>query len=260
VCIIWLTVSSLMGPKMNARQQRYGKQMGPKINARQQCHVGALGITLGETQVRGSPGHTQGSPPAHLGSPLRHPTGVSIAALCSPARTGRATSHHRPPSSPPPPPKPILVSTHSTHNTPFIPTNHSCPTAGGRGGERHYVAGVKARARALLFPHLHGRMRTKTRAMMQIVPTATPRPAFSPVLRLPLPLDGAVGRRLVNGTTLLDRGVAPLKAGAWVRAVKLGSAVVLLGFGTLDSRKRWHGTLCGRGVFLQSLSECGAYL
>src|SRR5271155_5404364 len=26
LCIIWLTVSSLMGPKMNARQQRHGKQ------------------------------------------------------------------------------------------------------------------------------------------------------------------------------------------------------------------------------------------
>jgi hypothetical protein len=32
LCIIWLMVSSLMGPKMNARQQ---------------CHVGALGNTLG---------------------------------------------------------------------------------------------------------------------------------------------------------------------------------------------------------------------
>jgi hypothetical protein len=32
LCIIWLTVSSLTGPKMNARQQR---------------HVGALGNTFG---------------------------------------------------------------------------------------------------------------------------------------------------------------------------------------------------------------------
>jgi hypothetical protein len=66
--------------------------MGPKINARQQRHVGALGNTLRIT-------------PAHLGSPLRHPTGVSVAALCSPARTGRATSHRPPPSSAPPHPR-----------------------------------------------------------------------------------------------------------------------------------------------------------
>jgi hypothetical protein len=63
--IIWLTISSLMGPKMNARQQR---------------HVGALGNTLGETQARGSPRAHPGITPAHLGSPLRHPTGVSVAA------------------------------------------------------------------------------------------------------------------------------------------------------------------------------------
>jgi hypothetical protein len=48
--------------------------MGPKINARQQRHVGALGNTMSETQV-------------------------SVAALCSPARTGRTTSNHPPPSS-----------------------------------------------------------------------------------------------------------------------------------------------------------------
>jgi hypothetical protein len=38
-----------------------------------------------------------------LRQPLRHPTGVSVAALCSPARTGRAMSNRRPPSSPPSP-------------------------------------------------------------------------------------------------------------------------------------------------------------
>src|SRR5271155_4060205 len=36
LCIIWLTVSSLMGPKMNARQQR---------------HVGALGNTQGSPRL-----------------------------------------------------------------------------------------------------------------------------------------------------------------------------------------------------------------
>ena len=40
--------------------------------------------------------------PAHLCSPLWYPTGVSVAALCSPARTGRATLNHPPPSSAPP--------------------------------------------------------------------------------------------------------------------------------------------------------------
>src|SRR5271170_5992640 len=55
---------------------------------------------LGETQGEGI---TPGTHTAHLGSPLRHPTGVSVAALCSPARTGRATSKHPPPSSAPPP-------------------------------------------------------------------------------------------------------------------------------------------------------------
>jgi hypothetical protein len=47
----YVTVSSLMGPKMNARQQR---------------HVGALGNTLGKTQVRGI---TPGAPRDHPGSP-----------------------------------------------------------------------------------------------------------------------------------------------------------------------------------------------
>ena len=46
-----LQVSSLMGPKMNDRQQR---------------HVGALGATPGETQVRGSPRAHTGTTPAHL--------------------------------------------------------------------------------------------------------------------------------------------------------------------------------------------------
>src|SRR2546423_2869567 len=76
--------------------------MGPQMNARQQRHVGALGNTLGEAQVRGSPRTHPGITAAHLGLPLRHPTGVSVAALCSPARTGRATSHHPPLSSAPP--------------------------------------------------------------------------------------------------------------------------------------------------------------
>jgi hypothetical protein len=47
-------------------------------------------------RVRGSPRAHPGITPAHLGSPLRHPTGVSVAALCSPARTERATSKHLP--------------------------------------------------------------------------------------------------------------------------------------------------------------------
>jgi len=44
LCMIWLTVSSLMGPKINARQQR---------------HVGALGNTLGETGEGITPGSPQ---------------------------------------------------------------------------------------------------------------------------------------------------------------------------------------------------------
>ena len=35
LCIIWLTVSSLMGPKMNARQQRHGRQRNGAENKRQ---------------------------------------------------------------------------------------------------------------------------------------------------------------------------------------------------------------------------------
>src|SRR6266516_4159151 len=45
--------------------------MGPKINASQQRHVGALGNTLGETQVRGSPrltsAHLYAHPPEQEG-------------------------------------------------------------------------------------------------------------------------------------------------------------------------------------------------
>ena len=51
LCVIRLTVSSLLGPKMNARQQR---------------HVGALGNTLGETQGEGI---TPEAPRDHPGSP-----------------------------------------------------------------------------------------------------------------------------------------------------------------------------------------------
>ena len=73
------------------------------MNARQQRHVSALGSTLGgDTGEAITPGAPQGSPRLTSGSPLRHPTGVSVAALCSPARTGRATSKHLPPSSGPP--------------------------------------------------------------------------------------------------------------------------------------------------------------
>ena len=53
LCIIWLTVSRLMGPKMNARQQRH------------------VGNTLGETQVRESP----------PGAPRDRPR-LTLAHLC----------------------------------------------------------------------------------------------------------------------------------------------------------------------------------
>ena len=53
-------------------------------------HVYALGNTLGET----GEGITPGSP--------RLTSAVSVAALFTPARTERATSHHPPPSSAPP--------------------------------------------------------------------------------------------------------------------------------------------------------------
>jgi hypothetical protein len=57
---------------------------------------------LGETQVRGSP---QAHPRDHPGSPRltsAAPDGMGVAALCSPARTGRAMSSRRAPSSAPP--------------------------------------------------------------------------------------------------------------------------------------------------------------
>jgi hypothetical protein len=44
--------------------------MEPQMNARQQRHVGALGNTLGETQVRGSPRLTSAAPD---GGELRRP-------------------------------------------------------------------------------------------------------------------------------------------------------------------------------------------
>jgi hypothetical protein len=47
---------------------------------------------------------TPGAPRDPLGSPRAPPTGVSAAALRSPARTGRALSGRRAPSSVPPPP------------------------------------------------------------------------------------------------------------------------------------------------------------
>ena len=64
--------------------------------------------TLGaenERQAAASPRRWWAHPgiiPTHLGSPLRHPTGVSVAALSSPARTGRAMlAVYAPNSSPP---------------------------------------------------------------------------------------------------------------------------------------------------------------
>jgi hypothetical protein len=56
------------GKQLNgAENERPGSSlMGPKINARQQRHVSALGNTLGETQVRGSPRAHPGITPAHL--------------------------------------------------------------------------------------------------------------------------------------------------------------------------------------------------
>ena len=47
--------------------------MGPKMNARQQRHVGALGDTLGETQVRGSPRLTSAHSAALDGGERRRP-------------------------------------------------------------------------------------------------------------------------------------------------------------------------------------------
>jgi hypothetical protein len=47
--------------------------MGSKINARQQRHVGALGNTLGETQVRGSPGSPRFTSAAPGGGKRRRP-------------------------------------------------------------------------------------------------------------------------------------------------------------------------------------------
>jgi hypothetical protein len=70
---IWgITESSAMGSKMNAWGQR---------------HLDGLGAIWGERLT-----------PAHLG-----PTGVSVAALRSPARTGRPMSNDGAPSVAPPP-------------------------------------------------------------------------------------------------------------------------------------------------------------
>jgi hypothetical protein len=64
VTCIYLSVLRSFPPHHN---MAYGKQlMGPKMNARQQRHVGPLGNTLGETQVRGSPRVHPGITPAHL--------------------------------------------------------------------------------------------------------------------------------------------------------------------------------------------------
>jgi hypothetical protein len=66
---------------------------GPEIRTpRQQRHIGDTGVSWYH------PGRTQGSPR----SPGAFPTVVSVAALRSPARTGRAISLRRALSSGPP--------------------------------------------------------------------------------------------------------------------------------------------------------------
>jgi hypothetical protein len=74
---------------------RRAAPMGPKITGPGSSDVGAVG----ETQVRASP---RGPPMDHPSSPGARPTGVSVVALSSPARTGRAMCHGRAPSLAPP--------------------------------------------------------------------------------------------------------------------------------------------------------------
>jgi hypothetical protein len=86
-----------------------------------------------------------------------------------------------------------------------------------------------------------GRRRQKkedSTTMMTTTRTATPIPIPIPAFARMLspPADGRVAAErplVVNGTTPPDRGVAPLKAGAWLVAVESGTAVVLFGFNTL---------------------------
>jgi hypothetical protein len=103
-----------MGLRINARQQRYGKQLNkPKINARKQRHVSPLGNTLGETQG-------EGITPAHLGSPRLTSAVPDEGERCRPMLTRQNRKGNIEPSSPEFCPPKYLINQKALCTTPTL--------------------------------------------------------------------------------------------------------------------------------------------